>query len=69
MAEHAVKGGKEAQINQSAVNLIGKISDWIIAAQGLNLPKKVLGFGFNDSVVGAAGIVASLVALNNVWSK
>lgn len=65
---------KPEEVNKKAImkniiDIIGKIGDTLIAANGLGLTQKVLGKGLHDGILGLCGLVASLVSLYNIYPK
>lgn len=54
-------------IMKNIIDMIGKIGDLLISANGLGIPEKILGKGFNDGVLGLCGLVASLISLYNLY--
>jgi hypothetical protein len=56
-------------ILKTLIDIVGKIGDLIVASNGIELPHKILGKGFNDGIIGLGGLIASLVSLWNIYLK
>ena len=47
------------------LNIIGKIGDLLPSAQGAEIPQRLIGKGFNETLVGYGGLISALVAVRN----
>jgi len=56
-------------IIKNIIDIIGKLGDLLVSANGLGIPEKILGKAFNDGILGLCGLIASLVALYNLYPK
>lgn len=56
-------------IMKNIIDIIGKLGDLLISANGLGIPEKILGKGFNDGILGLCGLIASLISLYNLYPK
>ncbi|CEL95958.1 unnamed protein product [Vitrella brassicaformis CCMP3155] len=45
-----------------ALNIIKNCGDMITAGNGIELPHKILGFGFNDGLIGLGGFVSAFIS-------
>jgi len=56
-------------IIKNIIDIIGKLGDTLISANGLGITEKILGKGLHDGILGLCGLVASLVSLYNLYPK
>jgi hypothetical protein len=49
------------------ISMFGNFADLLCALNGIQIPHKVLGWGFNDGVLGALGMISSVIAGYYRW--
>ncbi len=49
------------------LNIIGKIGDLFPSAQGAEIPHRLLGKGFDETLCGIGGLISALIAIRNAW--
>jgi len=56
-----------AKKTKAALSSIGNVGDLICAANGIQIPHKILGHGLSDGTLGIAGLVSALIAGYYRW--
>jgi hypothetical protein len=56
-----------AERTKAMVNMIGNLGDLVVSSNGIKLPKNVLGFDFNDGLVGVGGFVSAIISGYYSW--
>jgi hypothetical protein len=52
---------------RNLIELVGKLGDLIPASNGVGLSKRLLGYQFNDGLVGLGGAVSALASMWSLW--
>jgi hypothetical protein len=53
---------------KTVIELVGKLGDLIPASNGIGISKKILGFQFNDGLIGIGGTVSAIAAMWSLWN-
>ena len=54
---------------ENTLNLLKNLGDSVTASQALSLPKKVLGFDFNDGQVGFGGLLSAVITCYQLYPE
>ncbi len=57
----AKKIGVNKRKFDNTLNLLKNLGDMVTASQGINLPKNLFGFDFNDGQVGFGGLLSAVI--------